>query len=94
MRLHHGARALAAIAGLAAATAPAAHASVISDSGGYPATMPHSHIAASHRDSGSPDATLIAIGAGAAILITAGAGASRAHHRRRTTTHTQISSVS
>jgi len=53
MRLNHRVCTLAAIASLAAATAPTAHAEAIGDGGGGPATAsPASHVASSHRDSG------------------------------------------
>jgi hypothetical protein len=86
MRLNHGVRTLAAVAGLAAATAPAAHASPIG--GGLPPTdSPASHVAPGHRDSGSTDWALIAMGAGgAAVLVGASVGGSRAHSHRRTST--------
>lgn len=88
MRLIHGVRTLAAIVGLAAATAPAAHGSAIGQGGGgLPPTA--AHVAPAHRDSGSPDAALIAIAAGGAVvLVGAGVGRSRARARSRSRSST------
>ncbi|MGO9890466.1 MAG: hypothetical protein ACLP0L_21560 [Solirubrobacteraceae bacterium] len=89
MRLNRGVRTLAAVASLAAATAPAAHASAIGEGGGgLPATGSSvSHVAPGHHDSGSTDWALIAIGAGGTVvLVGAGVGGSRAYSRRRTST--------
>jgi len=87
MRLNHRVCTLAAVASLAAATAPTAHAEAIGG-GGAPATgSPVSHVTSGHRDSGSTDWALIAIGAGgASVVVAAGVGGSRARGRRRTST--------
>jgi hypothetical protein len=86
MRLNHGVRTFAAIASLAAATAPAAHASAIRE-GGDSLSPAASHVAAHQPGTGSTDWSLIAIGAsGAAALVGAGVGGSRAYSRRRTST--------
>jgi hypothetical protein len=86
MRLAHNVRTLAAIASLAAATAPAAHAYPIGEGGGgLPPTA--THVATANRDSGSTDGALIAIAAGGAVvLVGAGVAGSRARGRRRTST--------
>jgi hypothetical protein len=86
MRLNRGVRTLVAVAGLAAATAPAAHASAVAEGGsGLPPTAPH--VAPAQRDPSSTDWSLIAIaGGGAIVLVGAGVGGSRAHSRRRTAT--------
>lgn len=84
MRLNRGVTTLAAVASLAAASAPAAHASAIGGEGGggLPPTTPQ--VTASPRDTGSTDWSLIAIGAGGAVvLVGAGVGGSRAYDRRR-----------
>jgi hypothetical protein len=86
MRLNRGVRTFAAIASLAAVTAPAAQANDIGEGGGDPSTTA-SHIAPAHRDSSSTDWALIAVGAGGAVvLVGVGLGGSRAHSRRRRST--------
>jgi hypothetical protein len=90
MRLHRGVRTLAAVASLAAAAAPTAHAYAIGQGGGsLPATAsPAHHVARAWRDPGSTDWAVIAIGAGGAlVLVGAGVGGSRVHSRRRTSTN-------
>lgn len=85
MRINRCVRTLAAVAGVAAATAPAAYASDIGEGGGG---LPFNQVTTTHRDSGSTDWGLIAVGAGGAIvLVGAGVGGSRAHRRRRTSAH-------
>jgi len=83
MRLNRGVRTFAVIASLAAVSAPAAQANDMGEGGGDPSTTA-SHVAPAHRDSSSTDWALIAVGAGgAAVLVGAGVGGSRAHSRRR-----------
>jgi hypothetical protein len=86
MGLNRGVRTLAVVISLAAATAPAAHASAIGQGGGGPPTTasPAHHVARAWRDSGSTDWTLTAIGGGAVVLVGVGIGGSRAYSRRRT----------
>jgi len=86
MRLNRGVRTLAAVASLAAATAPAAHAYDIGE-GGSGFTPSASHAAPAHPGSSSTDWALIAVGSGGAVaLIGAGVGGSRVHNRRRAST--------
>jgi hypothetical protein len=85
MRLHRRVRTLAAVASLAASTAPVAHASAIADGGGGlpPTASPTSHVARAHPESSATDWSLIAIGVGSAVvLVGTGVGGSRARTRR------------
>jgi hypothetical protein len=85
MGLTRCARTLAAVASLAAATAPAAYASDIGEGGGgLPVTL-RAQVTTTHHDSGATDWPLIALGTGGAVvLVGAGVAGSRANSRRRT----------
>ena len=84
MRINRGVRTLAAIASLAAATAPAAYAFDISEGGTGLPPSPRPRVATSHHDTGSTDWAMIALGTGGAVvLVGASVGGSRAYSSRR-----------
>jgi len=88
MRINRCVRTLAAVASLAAATTPAAHASAIGEGGGGLPPTSGAQVATSHHDSSSTDWALLALGTGGAIvLVGAGVGGSRAYTRRRSSTN-------
>jgi hypothetical protein len=88
MRINRCVRTLAAVASLAAATAPAAYGSDIDEGGSGPPPTPRAQVATSHPGSSSTDWALLALGTGGVIvLVGAGVGGSRAYTRRRSSTN-------
>jgi len=84
MRINRCVRTFAAVASLAAATAPATRASDIGEGGSGLSPTPSAQVATSHHDSSSTDWALLALGTGGVIvLVGAGVGGSRAYTRRR-----------